>query len=74
MHTGRCGATASLSTGSRRRLVDWRSTKRQAMENFAGRWCEFFLERWQTATLYEYCVACTVIVVGGWLVSRATSR
>jgi hypothetical protein len=44
------------------------------MENFTGRWCEFLLDRWQAATFFEYGVASVLIVVGGWLASRVTSR
>ena len=44
------------------------------MENFTGRLCELFLDRWQAATFFEYCVASVVIVASGWLVSRLTSR
>jgi hypothetical protein len=48
--------------------------ERRVMERFTGQWCEFLLDRWQAATSFEYCVACFVIIVSGWLMSRATSR
>jgi hypothetical protein len=44
------------------------------METFAGQLCEYFLERWQDTTSYEYCVASAVIVCSGWLVSRFSSH
>jgi hypothetical protein len=44
------------------------------MENFTGRWCEFFLDRWQAATLFDFCMAVTLIVVCGWIASRASSQ
>ncbi len=44
------------------------------MEYCAGRWCEFFLMRMQAATSYEYLIACLMIVIGGWVISRQSSR
>jgi hypothetical protein len=44
------------------------------MENFTGRWCQFFLDRLQAATLFDFCVAVLLIAVCGWLLSRADSR
>jgi hypothetical protein len=44
------------------------------MENFTGQCCEFFLERWQAATSFQYCMGSVVIVVSGWLLSRLSSR
>jgi hypothetical protein len=44
------------------------------MEYFAGRWCDYFLTHWQAATSFHYCVACVLIVIGGWVISRQSSR
>jgi hypothetical protein len=44
------------------------------MEIRISHWCEFLLNYWQTATVFDFCVASSLIVIGGWLVSRSTSR
>jgi hypothetical protein len=44
------------------------------MEYITGRWCEFIFTRWQAATHFEYCIACVLIVIGGWVISRQSSR
>jgi hypothetical protein len=74
MHSGRCCATESLvdrqPTLSCRRTVD----NRRDMENFTGRCCEFFLDHWQAATFFDFCMAASLIVICGWLASRVTSQ
>jgi hypothetical protein len=44
------------------------------MEVQLGHWFEFLLNRWQTATMFDYGAASALIILSGWLVSRTTSR
>ena len=44
------------------------------MENCMSHLCGLFLDRWQAATSFQYCVLSVVIIVCGWLMSRTASR
>ncbi len=73
-HSGRCIAAALRVDRLSALAVDKRLAEGRVMEHFTGRWCEFFLARWQTATSFEYCIACLLIVIGGWVISRQGTR
>jgi hypothetical protein len=37
-------------------------------------WFRFLFDRWQAATMFDYCVAVTVIVASGWMTSNMAQR
>jgi hypothetical protein len=39
-----------------------------------GHYCDFCLARWQAATVFDYSILLTVIIAGGWLLSRLQSQ
>jgi hypothetical protein len=39
-----------------------------------GHYCDFCLARWEAATMFDYSILFTVIVAGGWLLSRRQSQ